>query len=322
VRLWNPSSEAGREGEVLILTKPDNTHMVKFFPMKQLLSNRTFLTGLGFLVLLLLVLVTGSIDSLDLRPGSAFEYGQEIEAGVSAPASPPDLEWVIILAVSVFCVVTILILIFSTKKQRKYLLIIIAIALASLLGIMWWISRAETGNPFTQATATFVHTPQIAAPSLVQGTQVPISTYTAPVVSPWISILITFLGLCVMASLVWLYLRKRYFNAGTLNTFIGISERTINELQLGKDYGDTILNCYSNMIQVIDKERGIRRQGNLTPDEFISVLLRARFPEEPVRHLTKLFEMVRYGGGEATEIERQEAVACLAELIGSNREKK
>jgi hypothetical protein len=296
--------------------------MIKSPAMKILLRNRTFLTGLGLLVLLLLLLLTASIDSLNLSQGSPFEFEQENRTEVSIPASLPDLEWVTILAVSIFSVVTILVLIFSTKKQRKYLLIVIAFILIGLVGIMWWISRASTTNLLVQPTPTFVHTPQSAEPTLVEGPQVPSSVYVAPEVSPWISILITFVGLCVVAALVWLFLRKKVKMVGTLNSLVGISERTISDLQGGGDYSDTILNCYSNMIHVINKERGIKRQGNLTPNEFISVLLRARLPEQPVKRLTRLFEMVRYGGCVASEAERQEAINCLAELVGSNREKK
>lgn len=119
---------------------------------------------------------------------------------------------------------------------------------------------------------------------------------------------------------MWVFFRHRWSNDVPLDDLAGIAEQTVSDLQSGRDYGDAIINCYANMTHSVNRLRGIRRRGNLTPEEFIAVLERAHLPRDPVRRLTSLFERVRYGGKSASQVEIDEAVTCLMEIVSAIRE--
>jgi hypothetical protein len=123
-----------------------------------------------------------------------------------------------------------------------------------------------------------------------------------------------------VAILVWVFLRNHWRTDVSLEALAGIAEQAVGDLQAGKDYGDVILNCYAKMVEVVNRQRGIRRRSNLTPAEFIAVLERARLPSDPVRRLTAIFEHVRYGGKKASGKETAEAVTSLNEIVSAVRE--
>ncbi len=288
--------------------------------MKQFFSRKFFSLLVGGVSILLLVFLVASLDSMELRKGTPFEYVEVTDTGEMGPVEPPELGWVIIVSVVIFLLLTVFVLIFATKKQRRIILLLLLAMALAFLGIMWWITRGSSGEVSREPTPATIHTPVALHETVVSGTQIAPVVYTPPPVSAWVSIGITFLVLLVVAVLVWVFLRNRWRTAVSLEALAGIAEQAVGDLQAGKDYGDVILNCYAKMVEAANRQRGIRRRGNLTPAEFIAVLERARLPSDPVRRLTALFEHVRYGGKKASEKETAEAVTCLNEIVSAVRE--
>jgi hypothetical protein len=289
--------------------------------MKQLFGRKDFALALGILAILVLVILAGGMDSLEFRKGTPFTYALVNETSSSRGAEPQDMGWIFVLVLAVTLVVSIFVLVVASPKQRRIILALLLGGALVFLGLMWWMSRGGSDGTVSQPTATAVHSPENP-----QATMIPVSTpgeaviYTAPVLSPWISIGITFVILSISAFLAAIYWRKRLRESESLEALAGIVEQAASDLQSGKEYGDVVINCYARMVEAVDKQRGIRRRGNLTPEEFIAVLNRARLPENPTRHLTGLFERVRYGGRDATQSEIDEAVACMNEIVAAIRE--
>jgi hypothetical protein len=84
---------------------------------------------------------------------------------------------------------------------------------------------------------------------------------------------------------------------------------------MGGNLKNTIMRCYYEMSQVINEQRGIRRDRSMTPREFEIYLESNGLPGEPVRQLTHLFEDVRYGDLAVGEKEEQQAQSSLTAII-------
>jgi hypothetical protein len=289
--------------------------------MKQLFGNKSFILALGVISVLLLALLAVGLESLEFNKGTPFTYSEVNNTSGTGAIEPPELDWVITFGVFIILAVTIFILIIATPKQRRIILLLLLLTALLFLGIMWWISSNGSGGTASQPTAAVLHTPLAPeATAILIGTQIPGVIYTAPSISPWISFGITFAVLIVGLTVMWIFFRHRWRNDVPLDDLAGIAEQTVSDLQSGRDYGDAIINCYANMTYSVNRLRGIRRRGNLTPEEFIAVLERARLPPDPVRRLTALFERVRYGGKPASQDEIDEAVTCLTEIVSAIRE--
>ncbi|MBI4731922.1 MAG: DUF4129 domain-containing protein [Chloroflexi bacterium] len=289
--------------------------------MRQLFGRKSFALALGAFSILLLVFLAAGLDSLEFRKGTPFTYVEVNDASGSGAIEPPEMDWVFILVIAVVFVMTVFVLVVATPKQRRIILLLLLAMALVFLGIMWWISRGGSGGEVPLPTVTAIHTLVVPQETAVQvGTQSPAAVYTPPKLSPWISIGITFIVLLIAGVLAWLFLRNRWRDNASLEALAGIAEQAVSDLQSGKDYGDAIINCYANMVEAVNRQRGIRRRGNLTPAEFIAVLDRARLPSGPVHSLTALFERVRYGGKKASQKEIVEAVACLREIVSAIRE--
>jgi hypothetical protein len=78
-----------------------------------------------------------------------------------------------------------------------------------------------------------------------------------------------------------------------------------------------IVNCYLRMSDVVADKRRLQREIAMTPQEFAVRLERAGLPGDPVRRLTGLFEMVRYGDRKSAPRDVTEAVNCLNAILRS-----
>jgi hypothetical protein len=125
--------------------------------MKRLFGHKSFPLLVGGFSILLLVFLAASLDSLELRKGTPFEYIEVNDAGGSGPVEPPELGWVVILSVAIFVALTVFILIFATKKQRRIILLLLLVMALAFLGIMWWITRGSSGEEFQTPMPTVIH---------------------------------------------------------------------------------------------------------------------------------------------------------------------
>ena len=95
------------------------------------------------------------------------------------------------------------------------------------------------------------------------------------------------------------------------------AERALRALKMGKDFKNVIIECYWQMGEVLQKERGIQRAQAMTPREFERLLEKRGISHSPVHQLTELFEAARYGIQAPDPQDEQKAFECLNAIIHS-----
>ena len=287
--------------------------------MKQLLNHRTFILVFGFISILILILLSTSLESLDFKKSSTAESVGIVTTKEFRGGTAPESDWYVIVAAVVLSILIIISLIFGKPKQIPSVLpLLIPLVIISFV-FAWWISRANIDIDDSQyGTPVPISISSLEAPQPVQE-QVPESTYIPQKISPWISFGFTFSTLFSILMVIWFILHKRKRSHVPLDNIAGIAEEAIINLQSGKDYENVVIECYAKMIAELNNQRSIQRSADLTPTEFIGVLTQAGVPVDPVRTLTALFERVRYGGNVTSEKDINEASVCLTGIVSSIR---
>jgi hypothetical protein len=289
--------------------------------MKKLLSNKTAVIVFGILSILVLVYVSAGFSSLQFQAGKPFsvagkEGGQSVEFGLYQF----PIYYMILFAVGLLTILTIFALIVMPPKKRWLLLLLLALVIIVFFVIGYLSSRPAV--EVVVPTAVYTGTPAILAEDL--GTPVPTvipSEFTPPVVSSWTSYLVALALTAAVAIGAWFFLGKRVLKTEPeLKELADIAQATLNELQEGKDWGNTIEGCYFRMTDTIQKRRGLKRRIHMTPAEFAVILEKTGLPGASIRRLTALFERVRYGGKKSTQEDVEEAVACMTEIVDACRE--
>jgi hypothetical protein len=288
--------------------------------MKQLLNHRALVLVFGFISILLLILLSTSLESLDFKKSSTAEPLGIASNREAQGSAAPESDWYVIVSAIILSILIIVSLIFGKPKQIPSILpILLPLAIITFI-FAWWISRENPGIDDTQyGTLVPIPVSSQEAPRPVQE-QVPESTFIPQRINPWISFGLTFSTLSSILIVIWFILHKRRRSQVPLDTIAGIAEQAIKNLQSGKAYENVVIDCYAKMIYELTNQRSIQRSADLTPTEFMGVLTHAGVPVEPVRNLTSLFERVRYGGNETSEKDINDATVCLTGIISSIRE--
>lgn len=124
----------------------------------------------------------------------------------------------------------------------------------------------------------------------------------------------------------WLQ-RRASTIAATPEALASEAQRALDALRAGADVRDTVMRCYLEMGRVLDEHYGLVRREAMTPREFERLLVGVAphgrplwvLPRAEVEQLTRLFEMVRYGSHRASEMQEQEAIACLTAIAAARR---
>ena len=282
--------------------------------MKKILGSKTAILILGGLSITVLFYLIASLGGLELRPAKPFAYIQDTNA--VSPGGLPS--WNGLAFVIVFFVVIMIIVYFFLPPdlKKKFLKGLVWFVLAGILTLLI-LSSLGRGEPVQ---------PQQETPGEVFFTRVPETTetpmpvitpsvFTPPQVSSWTAYLVTLVILLVVAALwAWLVWRKRKMGA-PYELLAEIAQSGLDDIDAGKDWGDTILNSYYRMNKAVDDWRGIRRRVSMTPAEFAEYLVSSHLPGAAVNNLTALFERVRYGEKKSSPDDIQEAVDCLTAIL-------
>ncbi len=159
----------------------------------------------------------------------------------------------------------------------------------------------------------------------VETVTMPMVTETPPATAPLgppppLLIWLVGLGLavCVALAAAWVFGARRKPPEGM--NWLGLeAEKARQALLVGGETRDVILQCYQRMSQVLQEEQGIERQPYMTSGEFERVLVEDGYPQAPVRQLTRIFEIVRYGRGQPGTQEQQAAIAALEAIVAFSR---
>jgi hypothetical protein len=276
------------------------------------------------LTLLALVLLAASLPRLEFQPGQPFPLGGLLNPATVSSTGPVDsgsggsfLTWLVVAVLSIFILLVILwLLIFIFRPQaRQYLLsrllsyLVLFLLIAGLMyALRQQIMAGQAGTP----------DPQLTAPAEAATATDALLTPPALVVDPpqWLISLITLLFISLVLGLVWLLWRRQDRPTTTPAELIAREAyRAVQAIQAGTDLKDTVLNCYRQMTEILQAERGIERQQAMTPREFEQHLAGIGLSDDHIGQLTRLFEQVRYGHNRPTGQDEQEAIACLNTIV-------
>jgi hypothetical protein len=282
------------------------------------------LTGLA---LVAMVLLAAGLSGLELLPGRAAVRVQtptEIEAGSQRTASDVLLN-LLYVVLSILAIILagffVFYLLFSADTRKRLL---IALGLVISLLVLWFISRVEPRAPPPIEQAPVVTAVPTAALATALPPEVEVTTIDVDIAPPawlvWLSAgALALLIVGALAAIPWIFWSWRQTVPTPLEELAREAERAVSDLEAGADVNDTIMRCYFQMSHILQQQRHIVRPKAMTPREFELGLRDTGLPREPVAHLTRLFEKVRYGAGTPDEHEERQAISCLAAVAEACR---
>jgi len=270
-------------------------------------------------VLAVLMVLGGSLSGIVFQPGQPFRLGWNWNFTVvtnlgNLPGGDLLLNFIelILLSGVIFLPVTILYLILSPKARKQFLREVIRVVPIVLLFI--FIAKVISQQPITnkQFDLSAATDSPIELPSPTQT----VTNITTP--PHWIVHIITLTLAFILTGLIfwgiWTLWNHRHKKT-PIEQIANQVERALNALQDRGDLKNIIIRCYFEMSQVLNHQRGIRRETAMTPHEFELRLRENGFPEQPIQQITRLFEQVRYGTLHPGVTEENLAVASLNEII-------
>jgi hypothetical protein len=270
------------------------------------------------MAVLAIVLLSAGLSQLHLLPGQPFSLRQgELERGGEYAALPGG-EALLALARAIFIgallllPVAIVYFILSPEFRKQV-----------LRGLISFLSFFAIAYLFSHALTDFLNVEEESTRSGGPGQAealppVPIAEFVAAPprwLVPALSLVLGLLAAALLVGLAWAIWRRSRSPANVLGRLGQQAQDALDSLQAGSDMRNTVIRCYVDMARLLDERRAIRRQQNMTPREFEARLQEAGLPDEPVRRLTRLFEVVRYGVKVPGEREEREAIAALEAIV-------
>ncbi len=124
------------------------------------------------------------------------------------------------------------------------------------------------------------------------------------------------IGGLAMLSLWWV-IRNRRNPPAALKAIADEAQTAIDALRTGAALDETIVRCYRDMCEVLQRERGLARAQTMTASEFERSLQNKGVPHDAVRQLTRLFEDIRYGAAVSGEREKTLAIDSLSRIAAA-----
>ena len=288
--------------------------------MKQQNAGRVVLLILSLVAILALVLLEAGLGSLQFNDPLQYQRERSETISVSVAALLDQIAAVpmwkhIVFWIGIFFIVLLLTALLPPELRKKLLWSVVRLALFAL-AVFYIAQHRQAFGILSSESATFgegisVPTPETVAPP----------DFTAPDLPPLLTYFISVALLLVTFGLLWLFGRKfASLRASppadaSLEDIAVAARQSLDELSAGENWEDAIVRCYARMSEAVSRRRGLYREDAMTPDEFASHLTRSGLPSDSVRRLTRLFESVRYGARSAGDRERDEASACLTDIL-------
>lgn len=288
-------------------------------PTKAQLGQRKYVAALLGLAIGLIVLLAGSLASVEFLPGEALPLAALIESLQGNPVSfsgvalPGSVFYLLAGGLWALLIISVIAFVISPEVRRETIKRVIRYTIIILLlhGIIRLLP------PFI--TPEEVAEPPQAADLLDDVPPEPLPSPPEFVVNPpeWIIGGVTLALLAALLLVMWL-LWRRFFKprpATPLEQLTRKVQQTLIDIEAGADLKDTVLCCYGEMSRLFSRERGLDRRQGMTPREFEQFLAGSGLDDEHIRRLTRLFERVRYSARTPGYDEEQEAVACLSAIV-------
>lgn len=267
-----------------------------------------FLAGIFIVSVFVLA---ASLSRVKFRPGTLFKPS----TGPSTKAPGGDRwlgfsdRWMDIVNKALWALVTLLFILVALfailfPEYRKELLIT-ALVTATLGAIVWYAFfhlrlDAQEMEPWPRPEAELGEGP----------VEVPVSPITVPNWSPFLFISV---GLAILAFLSWRFLPLLIRRESPLPEIAGLAGEAASKIRAGADVKNVVLRCYRDMSSLLSDRQGIlpEQARTMTTREFELRLHKAGVRDQHVSLLSRLFELVRYGGRKSRAEEEQAAIECL-----------
>lgn len=268
------------------------------------------LAGLG---VVMLVLLAGGLQNLELKSAQPFfAYPDQQEPLFDFPrfvenAGNLSVREVFMLVGGFLLLFVLFLAMLSAEARKRLIKMLLRIGLTAWV-ILWAMNKFRPSGMFE------IESPSAGAEDATQVIVTP-PPYTPPVIPSWVIYLVSLLVVLFFAGVgVWLY-RVLRPPRGQLKNLARAARTALKDISAGRDWDDTVIECYARMSEAVGQERGLHRQQAMTPHEFATRLEQAGLPSDPVRRLTRLFEKVRYGGRKSSREDVNEAVTYLTAIL-------
>jgi len=276
---------------------------------------KRFLILLFGLMIGALIMLAAALPDMAFEPGEPFPmallpsgFGQPILTSPSSEGGG-SLRIIAILIFWIGVPLAIIYTIVSPEARRRLMQIMPAII--GLLLLLYWFSRlpkqprSQQGEEFGIGRADFAETNLPPMPEFVADPP------------PWLLFGVNvLLGLLFLAVILFLWrLFRRQRGPSPQSLIIKEAERALSNLQAGEDLKNTIIRCYAEMSEVLQREKNVKRRRGMTVREFESQLAVMGLDDAHIKRLTRLFEQVRYSPSAPGGREEREAVDCLNAII-------
>jgi hypothetical protein len=265
------------------------------------------------MTLLAILVLSAGLSQLELQPGTLFDNRtrQELMFLLAQLAGYRGLLLVVLsvgLVALLFWFVSSRRKVYSLPRRRNETLSVLVQLILFVVALILLRRRQLAGQ-------LDLNIPRISPLSDLSNESLPQSF---PLQIPeWLVFLCSMGLVALIAVAFWLIWRNRGEPALTLERLAQEAQTAVDELQDGGDLRSVILRCYSEMCQVLSRQRGIQRDRAMTPREFESRLVELGLPAAPVGRLTLLFEQVRYGARLPDKDAEQQAMDCLAAIVAA-----
>lgn len=281
-------------------------------------NNRFWAISFFILGLVILVLMVSGLSGLEFREGTPFFISSEEQAKIANKSNfnlwsqaklwdyfGQFVFWILLPISMIYFIIS--------KEVRR-----IAIRRAAILGTIMYAYLILVRQLGLNAEEKLIDIDSAAEVDFTQDNFM--EAVFQPEITQWMQWLANFLFVLLVAFLVWRIIRGWKSRKTTLDHLAVEASEAIQDLQSGADLKDTILNCYLEMSNALQSQRGIQRKTAMTPREFEIELERSGLPQEQIRRLTRLFEMVRYGNLSLGQEEQAEAITCLQAIVDASKD--
>jgi hypothetical protein len=261
-------------------------------------------------VLIAVILLGGSISNLDLQSGAPIPDGAEQVDSSRLIWDPPEAVVTVPVIRGFLALVFLILFIYVSFRflmlVNKKLILRAAAAAALVLILLAILPRtpqeySNSGTAYdpgavSQPSFDYEFTPLGQPPAFLQ----------------WLVAAGAGLGLVVLAYRV---LRIEPPPAVAEEDIRKEAELAVQALKAGMKLENVILRCYQEMSRSLQESQGLQRDRAMTVGEFEALLKAKGFPADPVRRLSGLFEMARYGDQPMRAADEDQAIKSLDAII-------
>jgi hypothetical protein len=293
--------------------------------MQKVFEDKRAVLILAVLALLSLMLLTNALNSMDFLPSQPIGGGSseqspgealDLAAILNTVADIPF--WKQVAFWAVLFVILLLITSLLSPELRKQMIRAFLRTAGSALILFYLIKHKPElfAGLFSQIFG--VHE-NLTPSTEVESSAAPV--FVPPQEVSWLSFAVTLGIILAVVLLIWwgnrfrVRIREMNTSRESLNEIAAIARDSLNDLKVGGNYDNAIVECYARMSEVIAKKQGLQRTHAMTPSEFSARLTRAGLPRDPIQKLTSLFESVRYGKQTAGQAEINQAMHCLTTIL-------